>query len=101
MVRLLLAVAVVVGIPGWVYHTQAADLADSALKGFGQNHDVDRFRGAYDKADSLGNKASAFQEVTVCTFLAVMVLLAVQTVILLSRERARLGRSPLLHLYIT
>ena len=96
MVRLLLAVAVVVGIPAWAYHTQAADLSDSALEDFSHDGaDRDRFFDAFKKADSLYKKGVPFQEVTVYTFLAVTALLPVQTVILLSRERDELGGSPL------
>ena len=82
MIRLLLAVAVVVGIPAWVYYTQAADILDAA---FADLHPSQIFQ-------EVDKKASVFREVTVYTFLVVTVLLVVQTLILLSWERARSGR---------
>ena len=101
MVRLLLGIAVVAGIRAWMYHTQAADLFETALEDYNRGGDRQRFSAdAFAKADSLRNKGRTFQQVTVYTSLAVTALLAVQTVILLSWERAGSGRSPLSPLYV-
>jgi len=91
VVRLLLVVAVVVGIRGWAYDVQSIDLFDSALEGYGRSSAQGGSDG-FKRADSLHNKALAFQKATVHIFLVVTTLLAVHTVILLYRERARLER---------
>ena len=96
VVRLLLAIGVVVGIPAWPYYIQAADLIDFAVTYYSRASDQGRFNSLVDEAAGLRDKAFVFVEVTVYTFLIITGLLAIHTVVLLSWERARLGRSPLL-----
>lgn len=94
----LLTIAVAVGITGLVLRAQALAVLDSAYEAE-DFPGADPIQRALDKADSLDEKSFVLQQITVYTFLVVTVLLAVQTLILLSWERSGFGRSPLLAIY--